>query len=820
MKGTFAYLWQYWRENGNRFYVPVLVYLCGLLGLCIEPRTFIGEGFSPNPAWRWLVGLLMVLPVLFPMQGSVPNSFALRWGAIALIGALLPLTPSLRIAGLFCGLAGLLAFVPREWSRRLTYRYSEMIAVWLITILTLHVYNYLASRVEGIPYLGYLMARIVALIGYSAQASESQIFIESEGITYPVLLSLDKFGGAFPWLLAVSFLVIGFKNGTPTRVTLWRWMLIAVTELFYFLYTLDRWIQMEQQWFWWEETHLALFFAPAILIMGVMVSPREGARLLSQRPFARFAPICCLLGASLLTIGWLWVDPGVIKQGAILVDEYYSDWEWSDVPLNTEIYGVQTVYNYYCMTEFFKRYFHKVERNYEPISYESLRNYSALILKTPTKPYPREVQEAIWRFIEEGGGVWVIGDHTNIFGMNTYLNSITGRYGIYLRADSTLDPVGNRQLYSPAYAAHPIVAGLRGLPSFLWYTGCSMSAPPFLNGHDVVLMPRTLRDAPDFSQNTFFGDFSPSLAELVGPTLQAYACYIGCGRLAIWTDSTLFSNFSITLPGKMELAVAYINFLNRRNWYPQLRFLFIGLGVLFLLVSIYLLYNNYYVFFLWSWKGAIVGHIVVGLALLRFYPALLPHTPLEKIAFYEEEVSEHLPILYPTDEGSSGSYLTAFVAALRSGKYPEVVFELNQAKHASRIVVVHGHQVSDWNELAQFVASGGTLIVLDGGHNLEVMTKACKVFGLSLDPKPIETELTIGASRIPLRAVGSLSGVMPILSHNNRIVLGHTNFGKGKLYVSTTESLFDDSALGMTSEIPNEAQKYLLNLLYEIYGKP
>ena len=42
----------------------------------------------------------------------------------------------------------------------------------------------------------------------------------------------------------------------------------------------------------------------------------------------------------------------------------------------------------------------------------------------------------------------------------------------------------------------------------------------------------------------------PDVDEMIGPTTQALALESGRGRIAVWSDSTLFSNFAIFPAGE------------------------------------------------------------------------------------------------------------------------------------------------------------------------------------------------------------------------------------------------------------------------------
>ena len=125
-----------------------------------------------------------------------------------------------------------------------------------------------------------------------------------------------------------------------------------------------------------------------------------------------------------------------------------------------------------------------------------MSNYDILIIKCPTKPFSQEEINAIVKFVHEGGGLWLIGDHTNVFGMNTYLNSISRKFGINFNYDSTNDlNTGFLSTYTtPKVLKHPI---LKGISSFDFMTSCSLKAPLLVE--DVMI---------GYSLGAFPGDYS------------------------------------------------------------------------------------------------------------------------------------------------------------------------------------------------------------------------------------------------------------------------------------------------------------------------
>ena len=87
-----------------------------------------------------------------------------------------------------------------------------------------------------------------------------------------------------------------------------------------------------------------------------------------------------------------------------------------------------------------------------------MRDFDVLVLKVPTLDYEPEEIEAIKRFVERGGGLLLIGEHTDVFGTGRHLNSVAREFGLQFRHDclfgiaSVFD-----QVYQPPVTPHPIV---------------------------------------------------------------------------------------------------------------------------------------------------------------------------------------------------------------------------------------------------------------------------------------------------------------------------------------------------------------------------
>ena len=134
--------------------------------------------------------------------------------------------------------------------------------------------------------------------------------------------------------------------------------------------------------------------------------------------------------------------PGAEKPGRILIDDRFCGiWEPTARQLDTQWYGDFPTYSFTSLAEWLGKWYSVDANTTRPYDDELLSGYDVLILKTPEEPIPDAEVDAIDRFVRRGGGLLLVGDHTNLLGMGTHLNVLSARYGIQFRYDSVSDGV-------------------------------------------------------------------------------------------------------------------------------------------------------------------------------------------------------------------------------------------------------------------------------------------------------------------------------------------------------------------------------------------
>ncbi|RLF34703.1 MAG: hypothetical protein DRN08_04235 [Thermoplasmata archaeon] len=579
----------------------------------------------------------------------------------------------------------------------------------------------------------------------------------------------------------------------------------------------------------WDPLVLTISFLPfSLLLMKFYSIQLENSTL--TEPFKVFKINKNRVGILLLTFLFIFFsvgikgyhDPGIIKDGRILIDEVHSEWEPTTRPMDKEWYGEISTYNYYCLAEWLD-HIYSVEKNIDKnIDTSLLSNYDILIIKCPTKPFSQEEINAIVKFVHEGGGLWLIGDHTNVFGMNTYLNSISRKFGINFNYDSTNDlNTGFLSTYTtPKVLKHPI---LKGISSFDFMTSCSLKAP--LLAEDVMIGYSLGALPGDYSDKDFFRKIPLNSDMKFGSFLQSVAVKYGKGKVAAFTDSTCLSSFSIFMDGNPGFVLGNIEYLNRSNKYVHSNEIFLFLAILTLLVLVFSIRKE---------KKSIAlclilisGSFSSSLAILTFtyldelnYPGISdPYPNLPTVSFE----NEHSDVLF----GSVGrdSYIhnekqfdTFFIWTQRVGHYPSIDILEDSLKKDIVVIINLGKNFTskEIKDIVNYVKNGGKILLMDSAFNTDSTANDLLLnFGLAIkrgvDKLNIGEDFAIGEPSI------SIIGEEPILSLNEDVVVAKKKIGDGMIVVMVDSYTFSDSVMGGCFTVPDEFQRKVYELEYFIF---
>ena len=422
----------------------------------------------------------------------------------------------------------------------------------------------------------------------------------------------------------------------------------------------------------------------------------------------------------------------------------------------------------------------------------------------------------------------MIGDHTNVFGTSTYINPLAKQFGLRFNYDATYDlKTGHLSIYKPPkLLPHPVA---QYLPTFLFGTSCTLEAP--LAAEEVIIGYGLKSLELDYSQKHFFSKLHYSTNMNFGLFLQSAALKYGKGRVLAFTDSTVFSNFWIFMPGKSELLLGSINWLNRKNYLPDnMNFTLLITGFLFIGTTCLLILKK---------RGFAEGVFIIlcsvflslPLAIHSFqslnsnnYPLLKPHTKFTKVCFELENSDFFLPILGLVKRPER-SYHTFYVWTQRLGYVPMAMPKLQDALKNGDVVIIINPTKSftgiKRNQILNYVNGGGKLILMDNSFNKNsTANEILKVFDMRIDMNPSKSSFFNDPSgrKIPTtQQSASIEGGESVLfTENKDPILSLKRKGQGLVVVMADSMLFSDRMLGSTGTVPNSEQLKLYELEFWI----
>ncbi len=515
-------------------------------------------------------------------------------------------------------------------------------------------------------------------------------------------------------------------------------------------------------------------------------------------------------GAVMLTLGVVWDPVGTRQAGRVAVDEYHSKWEPTDRPFDTEWYGHLSGYNYACIYDYCSRYF-TMSRLTAPLDEQTLAGLDVLVLKVPTSPYTPGEIEAVMRFVRRGGGLLLIGEHTDVFGTGYHLNALARRLGFEFSYDCLfgIDSVFE-QYYVPSFAPHPVVQHVRGMD---FATSCSLRPFQPWRGRSVITSTGLKNALADYHVSNFYPQAVDRAQMRYGAFIQLWAVRHGRGRVLAFTDSTIFSNFCTFEPGKAELMLGMLEWLNHRDRWGNVRPGLLLAGGL-----------------IWGWgmfrlrrRGELAGLAVAGCAGLcaltlaavrdiqrRAFPPPQPVRPFVRVTI-DRTVCDGPLSKNGFIEGKNNGFGIFERWILRLGYFLRREQGI-PALAGDLVVFLYPTRTSSndyLDALERYVAGGGRVLVLDSSENTNSTAAVLlKPFGLGLTmhPQPDGTvEPAAGLPAIPVQAGKQTEGGTAFCHLNGHPVATTTPHGRGSVTVLGIGARFVDVRMGVTGDVEPDA---------------
>jgi hypothetical protein len=515
------------------------------------------------------------------------------------------------------------------------------------------------------------------------------------------------------------------------------------------------------------------------------------------------------LAVALFTAAIYWDPVGARRDGRVMVVERHSTWEPTTRHYDTTWFGESSGYNYAAMYDYLAQYY-QMSRLLEKdnIDDQTLSKCDVLIIKIPTARYSPAEVEAVERFVQQGGGVLLIGDHTNFERSATAMNDITRRMGFIFRDDLLFgfNESPYDQLYVPPTLPHPAV---QHIPPMDFAVSCSID-PGHSHGRAVVANTGLWSMGPEYHHENFHPIPQHCPEMRYGRFIQAWAARHGQGRAIAFADSTIFSNFCLFQPGKAEIMLGMVEWLNHANPLLDPRPWLLLLGFPPLVIGLWMARGRSDVWLVLLAAGAcgwVLASVAVGAGHRWALPTPEALRPERRVVI--DRATSVAPLargMYPEGGGQGYGMLEAWIPRL--GCYtvrkdgPEVF-----SGDALVVICPSRSAPEDFRDgLTQYVANGGKLLLIDSPDNAG--SKANSLlwpFGLSIHHDRVWKGKLTTSGRLPMLDVTGakqVSGGQPVGKLDKLPVVAKAKYGKGSVMVIGCGSLWNDKQMGELESEP------------------
>lgn len=517
------------------------------------------------------------------------------------------------------------------------------------------------------------------------------------------------------------------------------------------------------------------------------------------------------LSVALFTAAIFWSPVGARNKGRVMVVERHSRWEPTTKPYDTQWYvepepfpDVNSGYNYARAYRYLGQYY-DMSRLLESgqINDDTLAKCDVLVVKTPTERYSPDEVKAVIKFVEQGGGLLLIGDHTNYAKSTTVMNDLIRPMGFIFR-DDLLFSFGEspfEQHYVPPPVPHPAV---QHMPPMDFAVSCSVD-PGHSSGRPVIENTGLWSMGPEYHYENYlpFPQHNPAMR--YGAFVQTWAATYGQGRAIAFADSTIFSNFAVGQPGKSELLLGMVEWLNHRNPWLDPRPWLLLLGLVPLAAGVWLAAKASCAEWLVLFAAGTCGWALASLAVvgLQRWQMPLPNCQRPERCVVIDRTTSDVPLSKGAFTQGNGAGYGLFEQWLARLDCRTVRQQGDESFSGDALVVIcPSRSVPDnFREAAQqYVANGGKLLVIDAPENTRSTANGLLAsFGITVRHDRFtkgELNASIKLPRVDVDGACLVTGGQTIATIANYPVAAVASHGKGTVVVIGFGSLWNDTRMG------------------------
>lgn len=221
---------------------------------------------------------------------------------------------------------------------------------------------------------------------------------------------------------------------------------------------------------------------------------------------------------------------------------------------------------------------------------EILDSIDVIFIANLLEKFPEDERNLIWEFVERGGGLLIVGDHTGTDAIREPTNDLLSPTGLELNFDTAV-PLRRSWVAAKSYLFHPLGRSGGEMDAELWL-GASVTAGP--KGEPFVVGRGAFSDPGDMNNKarSYLGNLAYDPGEPLGDVVLAAAAHWGKGKAVLHGDTSPYQNGTIIRSYAMINRTlhwltddSWLSFIDR--WRSELLLLLIGIvGTVLVVLSL------------------------------------------------------------------------------------------------------------------------------------------------------------------------------------------------------------------------------------------
>ncbi len=373
----------------------------------------------------------------------------------------------------------------------------------------------------------------------------------------------------------------------------------------------------------------------------------------------------------------------------------------------------------------------------DSITKEVLDSVDVIFIANLLQKIPPDERQLIWDFVERGGGLLIVGDHTGTDAIRDPTNDLLSPCGMEINFDTAV-PLRRSWASAKSYLFHPLGRSGGVMDAELWL-GASVTCGP--NGEPFVVGRGAFSDPGDLSNKgrSFLGNLAYDPGEKLGDIVLAAAAHWGKGKAVLHGDTSPYQNGTIIRSHSMinrtlhwMVEDGFFSFLDR--WREWLLMLVVGaVGTMLAVLSL----NRR----LWLMTALLLPAVSVGLW------SMIPGTTSTDVEWSPKDYKQALVDdghgslfdLMAWEQKSIGGLQYNLMRNGLSPRFAESPSELDREPASLYVIATPTEPFSEdeADRLVSFAENGGWVLVSAGWNTYPNVKGIFDRFGVKLENVPL-----------------------------------------------------------------------------------